>query len=211
MTRSNGRAHVGGPGGYRLILPDGWAQLDVRRDVDVTVAEALAQVPFDGIPRDERPKRRAAIEGRLRQAITNARKVDAYAMYIPLGGMHGMAIPASFIIGEATDFSGAGPEGEVLQQLLATPGAQPVVIDGSDGVRTESRTEGADELSGQVVPARQVVYTVPVPDSLEWLVVVFDVLSDEELEPDASMFVEALIALFDAVMTTFRWQAGRGR
>jgi hypothetical protein len=127
-------------------------------------------------------------------------------MYVCLQGMHGMAIPASFIVGEATDFSGGGPEKEVVAELLTAPGAQPVVIDGSDGVRTESNTVGADEPTGQQVPARQVVYTVPVPDSSEWLVVVFDVVSDDTADENAVMFVRALIMLFDAVMSTFRWQ-----
>jgi hypothetical protein len=205
-TPRGARQRTFGPDGYRLILPEGWTQLDVRQDVDTTVADALRLVPLDELPRDERPKRRAAIEGRLRQAIAGARRVDAFAMYLPLMGMHGTAIPASFVVAEATDFSGGGPEEEVLQQLLSAPGAGPVVIDGSDGVRTDTRTEGIDELSGQQIPARQIVYTVPVPDSLQWLLVVFDVVSDEDLDEEAALFVEALVALFDAIMTTFRWQ-----
>jgi hypothetical protein len=194
-----------GPDGYRVALPEGWVRLDVRADVGATVAAALAEISFESLPRDERPKRRAAIEGRLRQAIASAKRVDAYAMYLPLKGMHGTAIPASFIVAEATDFSGGGPQHDVLAQLLAAPGAQPVTVDGVEAVRTEAATSGVDEVSGQEVPARQIVYTIPVPDTLQWLLVVYDVIAGEQMSEEYAAFVDALVVLFDGIMSTFRW------
>ena len=198
-------ARRAGPDGYRLVLPNGWIRLNVRDDVDATVAEALAEISFDSLPRDERPRRRAAIEGRLRQAIANAKRIDAYAMYLPIKGMHGLAIPASFLVAEATDFSGGGPASEVLAQLLAAPDAQPVTVDGVEAVRTASATSGIDEETGREVPARQIVYTIPVPDTAQWLVVVFDVIAGEGMSDEYTAFVDALVVLFDGIMTTFRW------
>lgn len=200
------RPGAAGPAGYRLVLPRGWTQLDVRQDPDVTVAEVLAEVPLDDLPIDERPKRRAAIEGRLRSAISRARKVDTYAMYLAVQGMHGMAIPASFVVAEATDFSGSGPAEDVLDELLAAPNAVPVLVDGSDAVRTLSIASALDEASGQEVPAQQVVYTIPVPGSPQWLLVVFEVIAGDGMDDDYAALVNALIGLFDAVMTTFRWR-----
>ena len=195
-----------GPDGYRIVLPQGWTQLDVRADINATVAGALAGIPFERAPRDDRARLRAAIEGRLRTAIADAKKVDAYALYVCLQGMRGIAIPASFVIGQATDFSGGGPEGDVLAQLLTAPGAQPVVIDGSDGVRTESVATGVDEASGQRMPARQLTYVLPVPNSTDWLLAVFDVIGDETADEQGQALIGALLMLFDAVMSTFRWQ-----
>lgn len=194
-----------GPDGYRLVLPDGWIRLNVREDVEATVAEALAEISFESLPRDERAKRRAAIEGRLRQAIANAKRIDAYAMYLPIKGMHGLAIPASFLVAEATDFSGGGPVGDVLAQLLAAPGAQPATVDGVEAVRTAEATSGVDEETGREVPARQIVYTIPVPETAQWLVVVFDVIAGEAMSDEYAAFVDALVVLFDGIMTTFRW------
>jgi hypothetical protein len=194
-----------GPDGYRVALPEGWVGLNVRENVDAVVAEALTGMGLDSLPRDERPKRRAAVEGRLRLAVENAKKIDAYAMYVPLHGMHGLAIPASFIVAEATDFSGGGPEEDVLGQLLNEPDAQLMVIDGSNAVRTQSTTEGRDEVSGTEVPARQVVYTVAVPDTPQWLVIVFDVIAGTHESDDYMLLVDALVMLFDGIMTTFRW------
>ena len=194
-----------GPDGYRLALPQGWVRLNVRESHDAVVAEALAEIDFDSLPRDERSKRRAALEGRLRLAIDKAKKIDAYAIYLPLKGMHGLAIPASFIVAEATDFSGGGPQADVLAQLLTDPGARPAIIDGSDAVRTESVTGGVDEMSGTEVPARQIVYTIPVPDTQQWLLAVFDVIAGEGESEQYVAFVDALIVLFDSIMTTFRW------
>jgi hypothetical protein len=194
-----------GPDGYRLALPDGWVRLNVRENVDAIIADALAEMDFGRLPRDERPKRRAAIEGRLRLAVENAKKIDAYAMYVPLKGMHGIAIPASFIVAEATDFSGGGPEDEVLGQLLIAPGAQSVMLDGSAAVRSESTTGGIDEVSGTKIPTRQIVYTVAVPNTVQWLVVVFDVVAGSGDSEEYTAFVDALVMLFDGIMTTFRW------
>jgi hypothetical protein len=207
MNEGTARRRPGSRGatGYRLIVPDGWVRLNVRDRVDDIVAGVLSEVSFDQVPRDERPKRRAAIEGRLRLAIDNAKKVDAYALYLPLRGMHGLAIPASFIVAEATDFSGGGPESEVLEKLLSEPGATPVVLDGTDAVRTESETTGLDETLGTQIAARQIVYVVPVPGSAEWLLVVYDVMSDEGSSAEYEQFLSALIALFDGMMSTFRW------
>ena len=195
-----------GPDGYRLVLPEGWIRLNVRGDVDKTIREAIAHSPIDTLPRDERPKRRAALEGRLRLAINNAKKIDAYAMYVPLKGMHGLAIPASFMVAAATDFSGGGPEQDVLDQLLSAPGAQPVVLDGSDAVRTESVVSGSDEDLEHEIQARQVSYTVAVPGTQEWLIVLFDVLLGDGSDEEYDKLVEALTFLFDSIMTTFRWQ-----
>ena len=198
-----------GPDGYRLVLPAGWVQLDVRQDLDKTIADVLTEMPFDGIPRDERPRRRATVEGRLRRAIAAARTVDAYAMYVPLKGMQGSAVPASFVVADATDFSG-GPPHEVLRQLLSSPDAQPVDVDGVEATRTETTTTGVDEPTETEVHVRQVVYTVPVPDSLQWLIVVYEIVIDERLDVEARNVVDALVTLFDAVMTTFRWLTPTG-
>jgi hypothetical protein len=194
-----------GPDGYRVVLPDGWIRLNVREDVDATVADALSDISFENLPRDERPKRRAAIEGRLRQAVANAKRIDAYAMYVPLKGMHGTAIPASFIVAEATDFAGGGPQEDVLAKLLTASGARPVTVDGVDAVRTEASTSGVDEPSGHEVPARQIVYTIPVPDTAQWLLVVYDVIAGAGMTAEYAAFVDALVVLFDGIMSTFRW------
>ncbi len=194
-----------GPDGYRLALPQGWVRLNVREDIDAVVAEALADIDFSSLPRDDRPGRRAAVEGRLRLAVRNAQKIDAYAMYLPVKGMHGIAIPASFIVAEATDFSGSGPPEEVLAQLVTGPGATPAMLDGSAAVRTEAVTGSLDEPSGIEVTARQIVYTVPVPETFQWLIVVFDVLAGDGTSDEYASFVDALVMLFDGIMTTFRW------
>lgn len=125
---TRGARHSVGPDGNRLVLPEGWVRLNVRDYADRVVRAALESLSFDSLPRDERPRRRAAIEGRLRLAMDNAKKIDAFALYVPLGDMHGMAVPASFVVAEATDFASGGPESDVLMQLLAGPGATQALL-----------------------------------------------------------------------------------
>lgn len=194
-----------GAAGYRLVLPEGWVRLNVRDDKQATVDSVLAEIPLDSLPRDERAKRRVAVEGRLRAAIDNARKIDAYAMYLPLHGMHGLAIPASFVVAAASDLMGSGTDEQILEALMGSPGARPVVLDGSDAVRTETTNVTMDEASGIEVGAVQIVYTVHVPGTTEWLVVVYDVMTSDEPDEDYRQFVDALVALFDGIMSTFRW------
>ncbi|MGN6608472.1 MAG: hypothetical protein ACTHMS_15865 [Jatrophihabitans sp.] len=190
------------PGAFRLALPAGWVRLDVRGDLDATVREAVESVRPPDLPRDEWAPRRAKLEGLLRTAAAGAASIDALGLYLPLGGMHGMSIPASFVVAEATQLAGGSVQ-EVLTALAAAPGAALASVDGEPSVRTDEVVTPARPSGGvEVPPTRRVAYVFPAPHSSRWLTVTCSVLAVEEA---AAPVVGALVTLFDAVMTTFRW------
>lgn len=109
----------------------------------------------------------------------------------------------------AGDTDDADADRAVADEQELPPGVREV--DGGIAARTETvvgRADPAAELPGigddlPVVDDRQVTYTIPVPHRPgRWVVMSFSAIS----VPDADdRLTDALVALFDAVMTTFRW------
>ncbi len=142
---------------------------------------------------------------------------------MPVQPVDGYTPPVSIIESEVDDESEEAPE-QVIAQLLAD--ALPTrrdpddtglrEVDGGIAARTEQTVRRADvatELPGigddlPVVDDRQVTYTIPVPHRPgRWVLMSFSAISrtDPEDPEAADRLTDALVMLFDAVMTTFRW------
>jgi hypothetical protein len=188
------------PGGYALVLPPGWIRVPVNGDPDKQLDEAIDRALPADLPRDEAARLKVKIKGRLLKAAADARDVGALDIYLPLEGMHGTAIPASFVVCEVPVRPGQA-EDEALRELAGT-GGEPVTVDGEQALRFDDVLAPDTLMTDVDVPSRRITYVVPVPGSPRWLTVSFSTVGDGE---PAGEFAELLVALFDAIMTTFRF------
>jgi hypothetical protein len=116
--------------------------------------------------------------------------------------MHGIAIPASFVITEVAE-SGTGSDAGTVSDLAGEPGARSVDIDGSRGARLDELVK-PDSLMTDLADttSRRISYVLPAPGVPRWLVVTYSTIGDGDPNGD---FAQILVELFDAIMTTFRW------
>jgi len=207
---------------FFMVVPPGWARLPAREEdrqgLTAIVRQVIADALPDDLPRDRAEPLRQEMRKRLIATVVEAGDNGATAVYLPVRPVDGFTPPVSVIESEVDDESDEAPE-QVIAQILADalpdrrdqedPGIREV--DGGIAARTDSvvrRVNPAAELPGlgdelPVVDDRQVVYTIPVPHRPgRWVVLSFSAISspgsDEQL-------TDALVALFDAIMTTFRW------
>jgi hypothetical protein len=208
------------PAGYSLVLPPGWRQVPLDAHATDAVRElvdrAFADVPAD-VPPDTLAGMRRRMQGQLQRALTSAREGGGTALYLPTERMGDLAVPASFVAGEVrldgeaaqVAEDGADPAEvpvRVLARLVAADdAARAVEVDGAPAVRTE-RTAAADreQQLGVDAGSRRIDYLIAVPGRPgRWLTMSCSVLE----VTDAPEISELLVELFDAVMTTFRWDA----
>lgn len=190
--------------GYRLVLPPGWVRVPVDRElalVDEDLDRAIREAVPAATPRDEVASAVVRIKGRLMQAAAEAQAAGGLDLYLPIGGMHGLAIPASFLVCEVPVSDVQRPDA-ALTELAAEPGATLVDIDGARAVRTDVVLP-VDTLMTEVdVPTRRVNYLIPVPGASRWLTATFSTVADGDPSGD---FAEVLVVLFDSILTTFRF------
>lgn len=218
---------------FLMAVPPGWARLPAREEdrqvLAATVREVIARALPDSLPRDRAEPLRQEMQKRLMSTVVEAGDNGATAVYLPVQPVDGFTPPVSIIESEVDDESDQAPE-EVIAELLADalpdrhdqqdPGLRQV--DGGIAARTETQLRRAvpDEVAGELpaVDDRQVVYTIPVPHRPgRWVVMSFSAISapaDQDATgpgaetPDIGTderITDALVMLFDAMMTTFRW------
>jgi hypothetical protein len=189
-------------GGYTLVLPPGWMRIPVNGgETDHTIDDAItAALPAD-LPRDEAAKVRVTVKGRLLAAAADGRDAGALDLYVPLAGMHGLAIPASFVVSDIPVQPGREAD-EAMREFAADPDAGPVTVDGDPAIRLDTVLEPDTLMTEVDAPTRRITYLVPVPGLPRWLTVTFSTIGDGD---PASDFSQILVDLFDAIMTTFRW------
>ena len=121
---------------------------------------------------------------------------------MPVEKIHGRAIAASFVVGgvmlpEEID----GLESLSMLGDLAK-GGRPVQVGGDIGARTE-RVAGGAAPKGECGQSPGRLHVPGTCDGRRWLVVTFS--TPGEGAPNDQV-ANALVQLFDTMMTTFRWR-----
>lgn len=200
-----------GPTGYTLVLPPGWVQVPVDGRADAAVrglvAEAMEDPPRD-VPPDTLATLRRRLEGQLLAAVRSARHNGGSELYLPVAPVGGVIMPASFVVGEVELEAAEPGAGDVVAAVLARllaedERAQPVELDRSPALRTERALPARPDASmGVEAAARAIDYLAAVPGRPgRWLAVSFTALVVEDGD-----LTDLLVELFDAVLTTFRWE-----
>jgi len=194
--------------GYTIVLPPGWHHIPVRRGADEAIkkiARDVARRFAQGQSRDALTAYRIELERKLREVVGEARRRGATDAYVPLGLVHGVPVPASFLVSELSLGSVEDIDpAQIIANLASADGdSRPVTVADTVGARAE-RTARADPSKNVEYPSRRVDYVLAVPgDSDRYLAVAFSVVCAGD--PDDA-YVGLLVELFDAMMATWRWR-----
>ncbi|MFJ3497643.1 hypothetical protein ACIPPJ_29195 [Streptomyces sp. NPDC086091] len=198
------------PTGFNLVPPPGWDVIPLRNGtqeaMDRVVRKAVAQLPA-GFPKDDVPKARLKLAQEMKKVVRRARTKGGMTLYLPTERLHGISLPVSIVASEPIEIPRTGPDRGPEAVLLAlaaeTPGSELRELDHAAGLRSE-RDVAADAAQDVGVAHRRVEYVVPIPDSTpdRYLTFSFSALTAPGGDP---AFLDALVELFDAVMSTFRW------
>jgi len=188
--------------GYRLVWPPGWARIPLRSGTEEAI-EAILDAAVAALPPDavDVQDRRDKVGAYLRSAIA-AYDQNCLHLYLPVAAVHGVAVPASFVVADIA-FGSVDPldPNLLIDGMTTGPGARRVIIAGTACSRTETLAP-ADPARGVPFQSRRVVYVLPVPqDPDRWLVVTFSALRTDQDDDPSTVSVE----LFDAIMSTFGW------
>jgi len=192
--------------GYAIVLPPGWRGIPVRQGTAEAIRRILDEVfgrLGKGRSRDALVRHRIDLRRKLTAMADRARENSGSDLYLPIEYVHGVTVPASFVVSEGPASAAPGDPAEVVAYLLSgTDGATEVVIDGAIGVRTEHAA--APEPDAEVpFASRRVDYALAMPGRPgQWLMAVFSTLGNGD--PDGE-YARILVELFDAMMSTFRW------
>lgn len=188
--------------GYTLMVPPEWQKIPVQRGSDQAIKRILDEA-FAHYGRDEVAQQRRDVEKRLREVIKNARQNAGVDLYLPIRTKN-KDVLASFLISYA-EFGrqDAPPQQDVLRYVMSSlNAAEPVGLAGVNGMRTE-RACPPDPEHDITYASRRVEYLLPVPNTPDsWLVASYSTLGDGDPESELTML---FCDLFDAMMTTFRW------
>ena len=143
-----------------------------------------------------------------------ARTARALDLYLPLGGMHGTAVPASFLV-SMVQLPDTLPDGEdthdpeatslKIAVMLASRMPQGEVREMPAGIAVRSRAVIAAEGEWSWAGTR-VDYHWPMPSQpRKWALASFTTIGAGKPDDDIA---EVLVWLFDAIMLTWRWQPG---
>ncbi|WP_239344529.1 hypothetical protein [Frankia sp. CiP3] len=194
---------------FELMLPEGWVILSTqdhqRTQTDAAIEKIIMLVLPSDLPRDSVEPWRRELRRHLTHAVDEARETGARSVGLPIAPMDGVVIPASFCTAVVDDPDVKDAE-QLLAGLLADAGADGSFHEIGDGpaVRVESVVSEQGPGGSYDGPTRRVAYYLPHPDVAGcWAVTTFTTLADGD---PRSPFADALVVLFDAIMSTMRWR-----
>lgn len=199
--------------GYTLILPPGWIRLDARTEHGAEELDRELDRVLSTVPRDSFGPLVAEARKQAHSVLDQARVAGALDLYLPLGGMHGTAVPASFLVSTVAfddpppDVASQDPEATSTQiaSMLAARMPQGQVKQMPAGIAVRSRRVIAATGTSQWAGAR-VDYHWPLPSQpAKWTMASFTTIGAGKPDDDIA---ELLVGLFDAIMLTWRWQPG---
>jgi len=207
VTESN--ASVDPQSSFAIILPPGWVRMPVREHEAAGLRALIEEIVSDALPaslpRDSAEPWRSELRKRLTGAAQEARDAGATAVYLPTRSMDGFAVPASLIETEVED-DGLASAADVIALILSDPDIDATAenVDGASAVRTDTTiTQARPAGDWPEVNTRQIVYTIDVPHREgRWVLMSYSAVSGDNPSAELS---DALVLLFDALMTTFRW------
>lgn len=190
------------PTSYSVVLPPEWIRVSLTSTVEQAVKD-ITDRTFANLPRDRFAAERRLMTGWVTDLVRRAREDNGLDLYLPVQEIGGRTVSASFVVGGALlpdDLDDL--ETLALIADLAKDGRM-VEVHGVPGVRIEKVVPG-DETQGVDIASRRVDYTFPIPgDGRKWLAVTFSTTGAGDPGDEVA---DALVTLFDAIMTTFRWR-----
>lgn len=199
---------------YHLLLPPGWLRLPIDdrafERVALLVSQRVAQLPVE-----HREQARTTLTRLLTEAIRNAEDASGIDVLIAADQVVGVPVTASCVVAHVSR-NGLSTPALVAELTEAHAGVRMVSIGGGDAVRQRLRRrvfeDGRVELlapepldqpsppaadEGASIVEDSLRFFVPMPGSEDLLLFSFTTVQP--------MLVQALLSLFDAMMSTLRW------
>jgi len=178
---------------YRLVVPDGWFNVDLDPDHRKRSVQALVERQFTGI--DNAPYLKAQAREELLSKVEDAYTAGGLDLFLSLQQIAGIPLAASlvvFLVPAPED--GPAADAEQLAKTLRDDNRQVMLTALPAGksvrvLRPGGAEPGADATTLEVF--------VPVPGSGAWLLLSFSA--------PLSPLAPAMTKLFDAICTTLRW------
>ncbi len=193
---------------YRLALPPPWRRIPLDSSAETAIRTIVDDVaakhtPKEVSPDEVGPRKRELVRDMMTQ-VTEARDNGGVDLYIPLEQIRGYTVQASFVVSRVIPDANmtADEVPQVMASLLRDPATGPVSVADTVWVRRERTVprDGAD-----TVDSVRVEYFTAVPGQARaWILVAFSVVGAPIVGPDGEG--NMLVELFDAIMTTWRWQ-----
>jgi hypothetical protein len=192
---------------FNLIIPNGWVHIPTApefgrvraRAIDAIVRQALP----DTLPRDKAGPWRRILRKDLTEATDEAERQGARGLVLPVQEMHGMRLPGTLLLSVLEDPGDPQDPVQALSEIVADAGADGMTLEigGCPAARISKIIE-SDRIKRKA-PSVRVNYLVSAPDAPGvWGVLTFTVLTDGDVDADP---VQAIVLLFDAVVSTLRW------
>jgi hypothetical protein len=178
--------------GYRLVVPDGWFDVNLEPGRRERSVGALVKRQFAGI--DNAPHLKEQARQELLTQARDAQTAGGLEMFLSLQQVAGVPLAASLVIFLIPPPGTRMVTAQDLAKSLAGAGRQTAVVELPVG--QAARVLGHNSSPDESASATLEVF-LPVPNSGEWLLLSFST--------PLSPLVPALIKLFDAICKTLRW------
>ncbi len=196
---------------YTIVGIPGWETLRLnnaeRAECDRRISQLVRQAVPDHLPRDRATPFRKELQRHFARLVEEARMAGASLICLPTQKMGDIAVPASYTVAEWQDSQATlGPDSMFSQLQQGSEGNVSLAhVDGQPALR-EDCVEAADPAEDPLatMAGRRISYTILSPKHTHrWMVFTFVTVGDGG--PDGEL-ADLLVRLFDAQMTTLRWQ-----
>jgi hypothetical protein len=193
---------------YRLALPPPWRRIPLDRTAESSIQAIVDDVAAKHTPKDIPPdqigpKKRELVREIMGQ-VSQARDNGGVDLYLPLDQIRGYSVQASFVVNRVIPDANMSADEvpQVMASLLRDAEAGPVSVADTVWVRRERSVPRDGE---DTVDSVRVEYFTAVPGQARaWILVSFSSAGQPITGPDGEG--NMLVELFDAIMTTWRWQ-----
>lgn len=192
-----------------LIVPPGWVQIPTTPDTTKLrrriIDDLIHHYAPASLPRDKVGPWRTMLRKELVAATEDAARNNARSVLLPLQEFAGFRLPGSLLVAvvENEEETEAEDSERLLAELLADAGddGRYVEIGGAPAVRVAAVTN-SDRIKRKT-PSWRVSYYVSNPDAPGvWGLLSFVVLTDGDVDAEP---VQAVLLVFDAVVSTLKW------
>lgn len=194
--------------GYRVALPPPWTRIPLDDTAEATIQAIVDDVAAKHTPKqvspDEVGPRKRELVRELMTQVSQARDNGGVDLYLPLQQIRGYSVQASFVVNRVIpDANMALDEVPgVMASLLRDDQTRPVTVSDTVWVRRERLVprQGDDDVDS----VRVDYFTAMPGQARAWILVSFSSAGAPIVGPDGEG--NMLVELFDAIMTTWRWQ-----
>ena len=194
---------------FELIIPPGWVQIPTTADTARLrrriIDDLIRHYVPESLPRDKVGPHRKMLRAELVKATDEAARQNCRSVLLPMQEFAGFRLPGSLLVTvvDNEEQTKAEDSQRLLAELLADAGDDGMYLEigGAPAVRVAAVMD-SDRIKRKA-PSWRVSYYVSNPDAPGvWGLLTFVVLTDGDVDAEP---VQAVMLLFDAVVSTLKW------